>query len=127
MEIRLDEIGIYLLHQFSWAHSQTRIGRAKKGPLHKICHTYPTMIKLSTVIPYLKKVQKIYESHDTPLEFCWHQHIFTRYRQILLYQERQIQIAIWYIISNYFNFFWVFKDCLNKHGYNFDDVSIEVF
>ena len=45
-------------------------GGGKKDPLPKICHTYPTMIKLGTVIPYLKKIQKIYESRDTPLEFC---------------------------------------------------------
>ena len=38
--------------------------------LPKICHTYPTMMKLCTVIPYLRKMQKIYESRDTPLEFC---------------------------------------------------------
>ena len=37
--------------------------------LHKICHTYPIMMKLGTVIPYLKKIQKIYESRDTPPEF----------------------------------------------------------
>ena len=30
----------------------------KKGPLPKICHTYPTMIKLGTVILYLKKTGK---------------------------------------------------------------------
>ena len=35
------------------------------SPLPKICLTYPTMMKLGTVIPYLKKIQKIYESHDT--------------------------------------------------------------
>ena len=46
-------------------------GSGKKAfPLSKICHTYPTMMKLSTVIPYPKKIQKIYESRDTPLEFC---------------------------------------------------------
>ena len=27
-------------------------------------------------IPYLKKTKNIYESCDTPLEFCWHQHFF---------------------------------------------------
>ena len=35
-------------------------GEGGKGgaisPLPKICHTYPTMIKLDTVIPYLKKI-----------------------------------------------------------------------
>ena len=62
------------------------------------------MMKLSTVISYLKKIQKIYESHDTPLEFCWHQHFFTGNQQTLLYQEIQILIPFWYIISISFNF-----------------------
>ena len=36
-----------------------RIGEGQKDlPLPKICHTYPKMIKLGTVIPYLKKIQK---------------------------------------------------------------------
>ena len=33
-------------------------GGGKKAPLPKICHIYPTMMKLGTVIPYLKKIQK---------------------------------------------------------------------
>ena len=32
--------------------------------------TYPTITKLGTVITYLRKIKKIYESRDTPLEFC---------------------------------------------------------
>ena len=32
----------------------------QKGPLPKICHTYSKMMKLGVVIPYLKKIQKIY-------------------------------------------------------------------
>ena len=35
--------------------SRTR-GRGSKSPLPKICHTYPTMMKLGTVTPYLKKM-----------------------------------------------------------------------
>ena len=42
----------------------------QNGPLPKICHIYPTMMKLGTLIPYLKKIQKIYKSRDTSLEFC---------------------------------------------------------
>ena len=42
------------------------------GPLHKIRFTYPTMMKLSTVIPYLRKIQKMYKSRDTPLEHFFH-------------------------------------------------------
>ena len=64
-------------------------GRAK-SPLLNICHTCPTMMKLGTVIHYPKKIQKIYESRDTPLDFCLHQYFFTGNQQILLYQEIQI-------------------------------------
>ena len=39
-------------------------GRGKKAPLSKICHTYPTMMKLGTVIPYLKDI-KHYMNHVT--------------------------------------------------------------
>ena len=92
-------------------------GWGGRPTLPKICHTYPTMMKLGTLIPSLKKNQKTYKSRDTSLEFCWHQHFFTGSRQILLYQEIQIQIASWYIISDSFQIF------LKKHGYNFDDVS----
>ena len=47
-------------------------GGAKKRPLPlpKICHTYPTVTKLGTVIPYLKNIQKIHESGDTSRDFC---------------------------------------------------------
>ena len=45
-------------------------GGGKKAPLPKICHTYPIMMKLGTVIPYLKKIKKIHESRDTPPDFC---------------------------------------------------------
>ena len=34
--------------------------------LSKVCHTYPTKMKLGTVIRCLKKTQKICESRDTP-------------------------------------------------------------
>ena len=32
--------------------------------------TYPIIMKLGTVIPYLRKIQKMYKSRDTSLEFC---------------------------------------------------------
>ena len=83
---------------------------AKRPPLPKICDIYPTIMKLGAVIPYLRKIQKVYQSRDTPLEFCWHQHFFTRNQQVLLYQTIRIKIAFWYIISNSFNISWVFED-----------------
>ena len=48
----------------------SRMGEPKRPPLPKISHTYPRMMKLGKVIPYLKKIKKIYESRNTPLEFC---------------------------------------------------------
>ena len=44
-------------------------GGAKRPPLPKICHRYSTMMKLGTVIPFLKKIQKTYKSRDTALAF----------------------------------------------------------
>ena len=43
----------------------------------KICHTYPTKMKFATVIPYLKRTRKIYESRGKPLEFCRQQHFLS--------------------------------------------------
>ena len=78
------------------------VGRGAKRPPHsEICHTYSRMMKRGRVIPYLKKIQ-IY-----------------RYRN--RYGNTDID-CIWYI-SNSFNCLKVFKDCFNKDGYNFDDVS----
>ena len=34
-------------------------------------------VKLCTVIPYLRKIRKLYKSRDTSLELCWHQHFST--------------------------------------------------
>ena len=56
-------------------------GGGKKAPLSRICHKYPTMMKLGTLIPNLKKVQKIYKSRVTPLEFCWYQHFLPEIRK----------------------------------------------
>ena len=45
-------------------------GSVKKAPLPKICHSYYTMMKLGTIIPYLKKIQKLYELCDALINFC---------------------------------------------------------
>ena len=38
--------------------------------MDKICHTYPTAMNLGTVLPYLRKIQRLYKSSDSFLEFC---------------------------------------------------------
>ena len=63
----------------------SRIGVQKcprSTPPPKIYHTYPKMMKLSTVIPYLTKIQNIYKSRDTTIKFCWHQYFFTKNQQL---------------------------------------------
>ena len=75
---------------FGAAHGWEGVLQKGTPPLSKICHTYSTMMKLGTVIPCLKNFQKLYESPDTPFEFCWHQHFLAGNQQILLYQEIQI-------------------------------------
>ena len=42
-------------------------GGPKKAPLPKISYVYPTIMKLGTATPYLKKIQKTNDSRDTPL------------------------------------------------------------
>ena len=50
----------FRMGNFGTAHGWE--GGAKKSSLPKICHTYPTMIRLGTVLPYLKKIQKSYHN-----------------------------------------------------------------
>ena len=44
-------------------------GGTKRPPSLKSV-THPTMMKLGTVIPHPKTIQKMYELRDTPFEFC---------------------------------------------------------
>ena len=74
------------------------------------------------VIPYLKKIQKLYESHDTPLEFCWHQHLLPEISNFFISRNTDID-PFRYMVYNSSNFSRVFNDCFNKHVHNFDDVS----
>ena len=60
------DITLFRMDLFGAAHDW--VG-PKRPLLPKICQTYPTMVKLGTVIPYLKKTHKNYESRDAPLEF----------------------------------------------------------
>ena len=61
-------VGVILNPRSFWGCS--RMEGTKKAPLTKVCHTYPTMMKFGTLTFYLKKIQKIYKSHDTLFEFC---------------------------------------------------------
>ena len=71
-------------------------GGAQKVPLSLQSVIYPTMMRLRTLIPYLKKIQKTYEPRDTTLEISI---FFTGNQRNLLHQEIQIYNSFWYIIS----------------------------
>ena len=58
MRLTLFRIGL----QMGW-------GQQKDSSL-KFCHKYPSMMKLGTVVPSRKDIQKIYESGETLLEFA---------------------------------------------------------
>ena len=81
---------LFRMGNFGAAHKWE--GGGKKAPLPKICHTYPTWMKLGTVIPYIsyKKIQKnIWITWNIAwVLLTWA--IFTRNQQILLYQKMQI-------------------------------------
>ena len=68
----LDENGINPIQNgLFWGCSRIKGGGGvRKGPPPKILHSYPTMMKLGTVMPDLKKIQRLYESRDTSFEFC---------------------------------------------------------
>ena len=55
------------------------------GGLSKICHTYPILMKLGTVVPCLKKIQIRHKSRDTSIAFCWHENFFTKKQQFLVF------------------------------------------
>ena len=72
-----------------------------KSTFLKFCHTYPIMMKLDTVAPYLKTIQKAYKSSYTFLEFCWHQHFFHR-KSATFFELRNPDIYCSFMHSLYF-------------------------
>ena len=89
---------------FWWGCST--MGR-QKAPTHlpKICPTYPTIMKIDTVTPYLKKIQKIYESRKSSLDSCWHKHFFYQKSSTFVTSRNTDIDFISMLISNSFNFF----------------------
>ena len=56
----INPITLFRIDLFEAAHGwrAREGGVTKRPPFPKICHTYPTKMKLGTVIPYLKKTEK---------------------------------------------------------------------
>ena len=64
--ILIEILTLFTMSIFGATHGGGGGGGLKRPPLPKIYLTYPRMMKLGTVIPYLNKIQRIYESRDTP-------------------------------------------------------------
>ena len=103
-------------HGWGWSTN------APPAPL-KMCHTYRAIMKLDTVIPCLKKIQKIHNSRDAATSFAkisiFPQKISSfcyikkpRYR---LYFNAQFLILL--ILFESLNVFF------NKYDWDFDDIS----
>ena len=67
--ISVDLSALFRMSFFGAAHNGGP-GGAKKAPLPKIYHTYPTIMTFGSAMLYLKKIHKMYESRDTPFDFC---------------------------------------------------------
>ena len=90
-------------------------GCSRRRGAKRLPHTYLTVMKLGTVIPYLKKTQKIYESRDTPLDLCWNQLFYCKIANFAISENTNIDCILVH--------FWDFKGFFNKNGYNFDNVT----
>ena len=64
----------------------------------------PTIMKLGTVIPYLKKIYKIYKSRDASLQISQHQNFFTGNQRFLFYQDC--------ILKKSFCYFFLFESLI---------------
>ena len=92
----------------------SRMG-GKNAPAPKISHTYPTMMILGTVTPYLNKIQKTYKWYETPPDFCWHRRFHGKSAIIVVLRNTDIDcILIQYKNYNSYNFFWALEVILIK-------------
>ena len=66
-KLSVTEYSLTIFRMSGWVFSglfAEKSGGGGGGFLPKICNAYPTMMKLGTVIPYLKKIKK-YMNHVT--------------------------------------------------------------
>ena len=113
-------LSLFKMRFFGTAHGW---GEVKKVPLSNIYITYAVMIKLGTVIPYQRKIQKnIWITWQTPWILLTSAFFHQKSASFAI-SRNKVQVLFWYIISNPFNFFWIFRDYISKYGYSFDDVS----
>ena len=63
-------IALLRMGHFWASHDRGRRWEGLKGTPSLKSDTHPTMMKLGTVVPNLKKIKKVYETRNAPLKFC---------------------------------------------------------
>ena len=95
----------------------------KKAPHPKICHTYPTLMKLGTVVPCLKKIQK-YINHVAHLLSSADTSIFSpKISNFCYIRKYSYRLHFNACFLGFLTSFWVFKCCFDKYWWICDDVS----
>ena len=95
----------------------------KKVPHPKICHTYPTLMKLGTVVPCLKKIQK-YINHVAHLLSSADTSIFSpKISNFCYIRKYSYRLHFNACFLGFLTSFWVFKCCFDKFWWICDDVS----
>ena len=95
----------------------------KKAPHPKICHTYPTLMKLGTVVPCLKKIQK-YINHVAHLLSSADISIFSpKISNFCYIRKYSYRLHFNACFLGFLTSFWVFKCCFDKYWWICDDVS----
>ena len=95
----------------------------KKAPHPKICHTYPTLMKLGTVVPCLKKIQK-YINHVAHLLSSADTSIFSpKISNFCYIRKYSYRLHFNACFLGFLTSFWVFKCCFDKFWWICDDVS----
>ena len=76
-------------------------------------YTYPTVMKLGSVLPHLKMIEKMYKLPHTPLEFCY----IGKYRQKLHFDTFFLFFKKFYLVFvNCFLYLDFLSHALSIHG-----------
>ena len=98
-------------------------GVGRKGPLPKIRYTHPTMLKLSTVIPSLKRFKKCIIHARHPLSSADISIFHQKLANFVISGNKDKIDCIYYRTFDSFDCYRVLKACLDQRDCNFDKVS----
>ena len=95
---------------------------AIRSSLPKICHTYPTVLKLHSYTLPKDDPKTIWITWRIPWVLLSISFFSSKISKIC-YVKKTVIDCTWYIISKSFKLFRIFNNCLNKNGFNFDEIN----